>query len=164
MTRGVFVTSTPLTVWELNDVFDKPRCNVYADDVQTITTATDTVLSFNIENFDIGGLHSTSSNIGRITIPAGAAGLYLLEASLFWDALGTGLRAAWLRLNGTTTLARSNEIGGSYYQSNRLAAVYSLAVNDYVEVVVRHTRGSDLDVLAGNYPNHFSAMWLRPTP
>lgn len=169
MARGVFVASTPLTVFNLNDVFDKPRCSLYFEEDTSIANNTSTLLAFDSEMFDIGGLHSTASNTGRITIPTGAAGVYLLQASIGWaSTAGGGVRRVTLKLNGTTDLSVSNQLAmTSQNNYNRVCAVASLAVGDFVEVYVLQTSGGAIDAEGDStieYINQFSAMWLRPTP
>lgn len=161
MARGVFTASTPLTTFDLNDLFDKPRCAAHTgEDLVTIPNSENITVPLDYEHFDVGGLHSTSSNSGRITIPAGCAGVYLLEGVVEWTLNTTGVRLAWMYLNGLSLIARSNEVQISAFPTNRLAAIYSLDVGDFVEIVANQNSGGDLDVNKAR----LSAMWLRPTP
>jgi hypothetical protein len=71
---------------------------------QTISTGTDTNISFSTENFDLGGWWSSGT---AVVVPSGAipAGytsiLILVAARVRWAANGTGSRAARLMKNGS---------------------------------------------------------------
>lgn len=92
-------------------------------------------VTLNSEDFDTDGVHSTSSNTSRMTIPANGAGLYEIGACI-QNAVGGGGNTVWyvrLLKNGTTELARQQMTGSGYLTLSTLAA---LAVGDYVEVQV----------------------------
>jgi hypothetical protein len=57
-------------------------CAIYKTSVQTIPNITATVVTFDSEYLDTDNYHSTSSNTGRITIPSGKAGKFLITGNL----------------------------------------------------------------------------------
>jgi hypothetical protein len=136
-----------------------PAARVYHDASQSVANNTDVALAFNQERFDTNGIHDTATNNSRLTCQT--AGIYAISASIEFNAFGgTGRGSISIRLNGTTTLARMEPptygTGGS---GNRLsiATIYQLAVNDYVEVVVRQESGGSQSVnTVGNYSPEFS--------
>ncbi len=118
-------------------------CALYdTNSTQSIASGTDTVITFDSEDFDTDGFHSTSSNTGRITIPSGKAGKYLFVAQGFFNNQ-TGNKEGRLYKNGTqiTTAGVSGTQTG--VASVYLDYIISLSVGDYVEFrVVQNTGGS----------------------
>ena len=80
-------------------------CSTYKATGQVISGATFTTLLFDTENYDTDAYHSTSSNTGRLTIPAGKTGYYRI--SLMY-ALTADLTIIRLLING------SNVTRGTY--------------------------------------------------
>lgn len=96
----------------------------------------DHALTFDTNDTDPSGMHSTSSNTSRITVPI--AGIYLVVGES-----GAGLTSAnyaGLRKNGSGTIyGRVSSFGG---QNIVLAvALLSLSASDYVEMVVNCSSG-----------------------
>ena len=118
-------------------------CALYdTNSTQSIASGTDTVITFDSEDFDTDGFHSTSSNTGRITIPSGKAGKYLFVAQGFFNNQ-TGNKEGRLYKNGTqiTTAGVSGTQTG--VASVYLDYIISLSVGDYVEFrVVQNTGGN----------------------
>lgn len=135
-------------------------CRVYHSVAQTITTATTTVLAFNNERFDSDAFHDTVTNNSRLTVPTGLAGKYLIWATVEWAPVADAtMRLIGLQLNVGTQIAR---VGGpavnnaSFGTTQNVSCVYDLAVGDYVQVIVFHARGSNLDVgTTANYSPEF---------
>jgi hypothetical protein len=122
-------------------------------------------LTFNTERFDTDAMHSTSTNTGRLTVPTGGDGLYLIGGNLELDSGGgTGSSDKGIRilLNGTTPIAVNfNEMISTGVDTViAISTVYALTAKDYVELQV-YTEG-DVNVLAdGNFSPEFYAIWLR---
>src|SRR5262245_50759376 len=142
-----------------------PTVRVFHNANQAIVTATVTALAFNSERYDQAAntndtQHDTVTNNSRLTCKY--AGVYTIGASVAWEVVAAGTyRQTALRVNGTTVIGYQTSLAstssGQVKQS--LSVDYSLAVNDYVEVVVDHDRGSNLNVLtAGNYSPEF---WMH---
>ena len=135
--------------------------SVYKSASQSISNATNTLLTFNSENFDTNTYHDTSTNTGRITVPSGKAGYYNLQAIVAFAAGAVGLRQIVFFKNGSVlnygvqsaaTTASENISNASY--------VVSLAVSDYVEAYVYQTSGGAINVLGGADFTTFSATYL----
>lgn len=120
---------------------------------QSITTSSDTLLTWDTETLDSDSIHSTSVNTGRITIVT--PGTYAIGAFVEWATNATGGRQAYIRLNGTTIIARDARPATSttYFPSCSPATLYPLNAGDYLEVFVYQDSGGSLNV------NSSSAFW-----
>lgn len=92
---------------------------------QSISNATDTAITFNTEDYDTDGYHSTVSNTDRITIPAGKTGYFLVSSRVAFAGNGTGVRSVTVRKNGTTGV-----IGAD--MNNQSASASAVLINDRV--------------------------------
>ena len=142
---------------------NKPHCRVYNSAAISLATSNvDQALTFNSERYDVGGCHSTASNTGRITIPSGEGGKYLITGHVEIASNATGDRQLSIRLNGSTAIA-AQRVGAnaSSVTIQSLSVVYALAAGDYVELWALQSSGGALNVTAsGNYSPEFTAMWL----
>ena len=120
---------------------------------QSITTSSDTLLTWDTETLDSDSIHSTSVNTGRITIVT--PGTYAIGAFVEWATNAAGGRQAYIRLNGTTIIARDARPATSttYFPSCSPATLYPLNTGDYLEVFVYQDSGGSLNV------NSSSAFW-----
>lgn len=161
---GTPVSAARLGVLEegILDVSQAPAVRVFHNANQSLTSATDTVLAFNSERFDqAGGVastqHDTVTNNSRLT--ALYAGIYQITASVNFDVSATGNRMVKIRLNGTTLIAVNSfapDPTGGIGTALTTTVLYSLAVNDYVEVVARQDSGGALNVLtSANFSPEF---------
>lgn len=124
---------------------------------------TQTVFTFDSELFDTDNFHSTSSNTGRITIPTGKAGYYLISGTLVWVASSTGYRSLTLTKNGTSSLlALDNGSPNSTYQTFLNGTVIAnLAVGDYVTIDGTQSSGGALNMRGqGQYYTNLFAQFL----
>jgi hypothetical protein len=115
---------------------------------QTIATGTATAVTFDTEQYDPNGMHSTVSNTSRLTCQV--AGKYHIYGGTFWDANTTGIREWFIRLNGSTILSylSTNPVGSGGGTSQIISTTYALAVSDYVELLAKQTSGGNLNILA----------------
>lgn len=110
----------------------------------SVPASTDTVLSFDTVDAQVGGLYAGGQPT-RLTVPTGGAGWYVVCAGAALDATygDTSARRIWLRVNGTTILAEqsghSNTSGGGPERYLCTATALYLNAGDYVEAFVRHT-------------------------
>ncbi len=134
-------------------------CRVYNNANISIPNATSTALTFNTERYDNGGLHSTVSNTGRITIVEG--GRYLLGVTVSFASNGVGIRQLALRLNGAGPSIAIQQFVASAATKHGLVVVteHDLIAGDYAEVFVHQASGGALNVEAiANYTPEF---WAR---
>jgi hypothetical protein len=122
-------------------------CAAFRNANQSIAKNTSTLLTLPSEQYDTDGFHSTVTNTGRFTIPAGKAGKYNLTASISFDTSVT--EQAWLMLyvNGAVTTAAVAGLSGGRFQEFPGTAntdfiagsvTYTFSVGDYAEVYVFH--------------------------
>jgi hypothetical protein len=144
------------------DTGGKPSCRVYNSANLAIVTATLTVLTFDSERWDSGGLHSTSVNTGRITIPSGAAGKYIIGGAVNWASNATGIRTLQIRQNGTVTIAVNDVVALSANTlSMNVETIYPMVATDYLELIAYQTSGGNLNVQTlAQYSPEFWAMWV----
>lgn len=132
----------------------------------SIADVTYTALTLDSERWDNDTIHSTSSNTSRLT--ATTAGLYEIGGSATFAAGGGNIRLIGIRLNGTIfiDLIESPPLaGGGNVTALSIGALYSLAANDYVELVVYQDSGGALNVnAAGNYSPEFWMVRIGPQP
>lgn len=143
-----------------NNLIVPPSCRVYHSANQSLSNTTDTTLAFNSERFDTDSMHDTVTNNSRITIQT--AGIYLLSATVSFEANGTGVRVVWLRLNGATKIAQQSAVPPGVNTTDiTIQTVYDLAAADYVQVLAYQSCGSPMNVTRNaNYSPEFMAMWM----
>jgi hypothetical protein len=137
----------------------QPQARVTQTVGPTIPNNVFTALLFNTEAFDIGGLHSTVSNTGRLTVPGGGDGLYLIGGEAHWNSSSSGYRKLSVRLNGTTYIAHDEfpSTGAGQLVQN-VSTLYRLVQTDYVELMAAQTSGADLAMQAASGIN--PAFWM----
>jgi hypothetical protein len=128
---------------------------------QSINNTTWTVVAFDAaDDFDDDAMHDTSTNNGRLI--AKTAGTYLIIANVGFVTNSTGLRYAAFRVNGggdegTHGIAFTPGHGSGGVQMN-LSTVLTLALNDYVELLVFQSSGGALTTDAFDGSPHFEMV------
>lgn len=152
----------------LNRVIDKirgevdppmPNARVFNSVAIGITNAVDTTLTFDSERWDVGGLHSTSSNTSRLTAPI--AGLYSIGAHVSFDAAAGGYRYIYFVINGATIIALDTQppTGAGTVTELNLTTEYRLAVGDFVEVRAQQNSGGAINV--SKLQNRSPEFWMH---
>jgi hypothetical protein len=145
-----------------------PQCRVYNSANINISGSTDETLTFNSERYDVGAMHSTTTNTGRLTVPTGGAGMYLVFAHVVWGAFSDStIRRIRIFGNGTTPLASVANPAISTAAVNTAQTIVTIAANqtatDYFTVVVFQgsASGLGLDIQSSaNQSPEFGAVWL----
>ena len=120
----------------------------YRTTAQTITTATQTKISFDAVDSDGWNCWDLSPNPTRLTVPV--TGRYLITGNVAFEAASPGHRAINILKNNTVELARSDFLPVSNSidtHSTVTTHAVSLTKGDYVELRVWQNSGSDLDIL-----------------
>jgi hypothetical protein len=120
-------------------------CSLYNSAYQSIASATPTVATFDSENFDTDGYHSTSTNTGRITIPTGLGGKYLVIINMRWAANATGVRIAYLRKNGSSVGDFIVNQGNAQDSAWSRSAILNLTAGDYIYFDAYQESGGSLN-------------------
>ena len=98
------------------------------------------ILSFDYENYDTDGYHSTSTDKSRMTVPTGKGGYYLLAANGIFLGTVPGVSRIILYKNGTQygeALSYGGRIGDTAGNNNVSligSAVVAGAAGDYFEI------------------------------
>ncbi len=122
-----------------------PRARAYNNVAQTVPSNIASLVLFNAERFDTDNMHDTVTNPARITCKT--AGTYLIGVTLQWGVNATGTRQVSLRLNGSAIIAAERVVAFATDEVQQtFSTIYALAVNDYIEVVVRQNSGAGLDL------------------
>jgi hypothetical protein len=145
---------------------------VYRTTVIILSTSTATAVQFvtgfgGAELRDSDGIHDLSSNTTRLTVPSSLPGMWRFSYSCSFAANATGLRAAWLHLNGGTT----NRYAASFVPA--VSAVdatevcgsidFPMAAGDYMELIQWQASGGNLNGFGSNVGDHFEATYIGPT-
>jgi hypothetical protein len=122
--------------------------SVHNSGTQSISTGTETIATFNSEYFDTDSYHSTSSNTGRLTIPAGKSGKYLIIGRVWFDVNATAARELRINKNGTIlNIAKWNNNGSGIEVTCQLSVIVNAAAADYYELTVSQYSGSSIALL-----------------
>lgn len=111
---------------------------------QSISSGVTTAITFDGEDFDTDGFHSTVSNTSRITIPTGKGGKYQVTGLPHLDSLvaGNNVTVAILK-NGVAIGPRiSYQAGATLPVGLPLVVLLDLVATDYIEVAVNHNNGA----------------------
>jgi hypothetical protein len=129
---------------------------------QSIATNTITALTFDSEDWDTDGFHSTSVNTSRLTIPTGLGGYYLISFNYVFATNATGLRNGLIRKNGSDicTMADVSAISAIAYPGYSFQTILNLAAADYLEVFVYQTSGGNLNTYKRSNDRPFVIQYL----
>lgn len=116
-------------------------CAVTQSGDDTIANNVNTKVTWDTEDFDTDGFHSTTTNKDRFTIPSGKAGKYLFEGTVRWDNNASGIRELAIWKNGT--VIKQNWVIPGADPSHSISWVGSLAVGDYVSLYVYQNSGGN---------------------
>jgi hypothetical protein len=112
---------------------------------QSIPNSVVTEVSFDSVEFDSDNMYNTA-NPTRITIPSD--GVYQIVAQIIYSHQGTGLRAAYIELNGSIILSgQSSVANGMNNWWINLGSINKLQKGDYVELHTFQSSGGVLDVI-----------------
>jgi len=104
-------------------------------------------------------MHSVASNTNRLTIPAGATGIYLFIGQVTFDADATGYRRLALYKNGSNIAETQNFAPHATVDTIlRVTESDSATALDYYELRVYQSSGGDLDTVLGATSTYFSAL------
>lgn len=137
-------------------------CSAYNNGTQSLLDAVASPVLFGAEDWDTAGMHSTSVNTSRLTVPVGLAGRWSFSYGVSFPANGAGIRSAVLRKNGGSDV--NDLVGSATFGVGTAATLTSLhaertvelAEGDYIELYAYQSSGGALntgDSLAINRGN-----------
>lgn len=112
----------------------QPRCSAYHSTTQSLNSGAQTMISLDSEDYDVGTMHDLVTNNSRITIPAGAGGLYLIIGRVDYAANSTGARRAEIFKNGTRIFRNQIPAAAAQITSVQAVSLQVLAAADYIEL------------------------------
>jgi hypothetical protein len=123
----------------------------------SIADSTYTALTYDTEDYDTDGIHSTTSNTDRLTCQT--AGKYLILAGIAWEGNANGVRYHRIDIGAGTCLAETQlPVPGTNELYAQMASMGNLAVGDYVYLRVWQNSGGSLKVRARVSSSPFFAM------
>ena len=121
-------------------------CSLYTSGDLAISNDTWTKVNWDSEIFDTDAFHSTSTNTSRITIPAGKAGYYQINACSQWSTFAESIMGLAIYVNNSRihnpTITKVNNFRGFY----TLTQIVNVAVADYIEIGVVQVSGAPQDL------------------
>lgn len=143
------------------EVAPRIGCRIFNTSPIALTTGINTALTFDSETYDVGNLHSTSVNTGRITVSD--PGIYVFTGHVEFASNATGVRQLFIRRNGTEALGviLVPAVSGAVTVLS-VATEFLMSAGDYVELVALQTSGGNLNVNASNfYSPYFTAVRVK---
>jgi hypothetical protein len=116
-------------------------CKAAQNSAWSIATGTNNVFAFPNEEFDTDGFHSTTTNTGRLTIPTGKGGYYMLFATIGQETTGGQIEFYW-RKNGSTFTRFDSDDATSY--SHYFSTIVLAAAGDYYDISVFNNTGGNV--------------------
>ena len=134
----------------------------------SLTNATWTNMLFASEEYDTSGMHSTTTNTGRLTVPAGEGGLYLIQASVMLSSFANKGAALQVRKNGAGSTAPTLQAATGLFDTLTanliptctLSGMVRLAAADYLELYVIQNSGGALALSGTTQAHRFGALWM----
>jgi hypothetical protein len=123
-----------------------PRCELERTAALATTTATYELLEWATEVEDSGGMFDLGDP-GKVTIPTGKGGLYLLVVGGEFAQNGTSDRGLRLRVNGSTIWENSDQASAANVTTVRINRMWTLAAGDYIEIHALQQSGGALNLV-----------------
>jgi hypothetical protein len=141
-------------------------CALTKSAAQSIATGAEVIILFDTEDYDTDAFHSTSSNTGRITIPTGKGGKYLVTAQITINSVGSATQGGIKKNGADLYYVYTSAVAGTGQPAQvivNFAQQFSLVAGDYIEVFAYQGTGAATDVRGNNYnPNQtrFAVQYL----
>lgn len=126
----------------------RPYSVAYASGAQSVPNVTLTALSFDTNTVDVGGVHSTSVNPTRFTVPTAGAGVYVVSGGVYTTSAGGTIRQIRAVKNGSVIVAVQS-VAAFANCIVSVAALASLADADYIEFFAYQDTGGSINTTGG---------------
>jgi hypothetical protein len=123
-------------------------CSIFNNANQSIPNATGTTITFNSEQFDTDGFHSTSTNTGRITIPSGKGGKYLLTAVVRWSSASTSGRRLIEMYNSSVLVLTTELPAATSDPTTVISTIVDAPATEYFYLNAYQSSGGALNILS----------------
>lgn len=130
-------------------ILDAPVCRATRNGNQSINNTTWTKIDLDGEDIDPKAMHSTVTNITRVTVPV--AGVYRVYGRVQYEANATGIRGIDFYKNNSglsLTSTYVDNLGAGTSASATNSAIVKCAANDYIEILGYQSSGGALNVQA----------------
>lgn len=118
----------------------------------SVPNGTFTEVTLNTTVHEAGGeIHNPASNPGRLTVPAGQGGAYIIGAGVFLSASSSGRRVLRIQKNGSSDIVRQDISPVTVPTAPTglvCSSVVTLAAGDYITCQAFQDSGSTLQVMA----------------
>ena len=126
--------------------------SVYHNTTQSIPTISETILSFNAENFDLSLWHDNITNNSRITVDFTGSLMVAGQWAMTPGTSGYSMRATIYK-NGAATdlnnqMTPANSAGTGTTRSLQVFGIIDVVPGDYIEISAWHDFGSSQNALA----------------
>ncbi|MGW0805942.1 hypothetical protein [Nonomuraea sp. NPDC002799] len=147
----------------LNFLLSPPLAILRKNASQAATNSAHTIVTWEVEDIDRDGGHSTVTNTSRYT--SQTAGYYQLSGEITFAANGSGWRDIMFQKNGTTSTRQSRNgtpaiPSGTADSALNLTGTMFLGVGDYAEILAYQTSGGALNMNVSNQDCRFEARWV----
>ncbi len=127
-----------------------PAFSVSKNANQSVATSTDTLITWQTENYDTDSAFASN----KFTVPSGKAGKYLCTASVRIEYGNDSGEYGEIKIykNGSQYRANMHAVSGNAVRAQNLniCVDMDLAVGDYIEIYIFHTKGSSQDAVTGD--------------
>lgn len=142
-----------------NFLIGRPFCDVDSSSSTSLTANTATLISYDTENFDNDGMHSTTTNPSRIICQT--LGVFTLH--YYWRVSSvSGTQTLNLRLNSGGSSSGGSSLSTTTYtgvnQIERTLTYNFANIGDYVEMFAT-TSGTGQSASGGNRITGITALW-----
>lgn len=126
-------------------------CQVRLGSTHSIPDTSQTILTFDTEEFDTDTMHDDVTNNSRITIVTD--GLYLFTFTGFWAANSTGRRNVGLYLGGSSLMAFDERTPNASPATTTMLIVAPIActAGNYFEIKALQTSGGALNLSSARF-------------
>lgn len=131
----------------LEDVAKPKRVRALRAGAQSIPNSAATAISWTGEEYDEGGLWVIGAPT-RLTVPAGAGGMWHVGVSAHYALNGTGARQMLLTKNGAGIAAFNGAGSATWIVGTVLSCDTAANAGDYFETTMFHSSGAALNIEA----------------
>ena len=165
---GVGTTGQVLTVagglpsWATPASSGFQGCMIWNSTNQSLSNNSFTTITFDSEEYDVGGYHDNSVNNSRITIPTGKDGYYHVQGMISYASNAANQRAGRFVISDGRLFANfaGQNSGSTYGSSIYFATTFYLDASDYIEMRGLQNSGGSLNVESQVYSTFMSATYL----
>lgn len=134
---------------------------VYRNDALTLTTGTNTLITWQADERDDYGMWASGS---PTVLTCQVPGRYVAGLDVRFAGNATGIRSGWIELNSTTVVGRVRMAPAASIptQLTVCSQAFTMSIGDTVRAYVEQTSGGNLDLVVSGSSPSLSLMYLGP--